>query len=148
MFPGAKLNTILNDSIRYPWRCRYWSRCKLWIMPVKATSMGSATTSSFLICIFHELNETLWYNFLCPSPHFFCLAWGELWAALLLLGGRSELEAAANFALLLRAVTHNVLPAWWRLLADFYFAPPTKKWNVPLTEAGGSSLLHTGKRNT
>lgn len=117
MFPGAKHNTLLNDGIQYPWGCRYRSRWELWIMPVKDTPTGSATSLSFLISIFHELNETLWNKFLCPSLPFFCLPWGVGCPSF------AELGAAASFAQLVRAVTHNVLPVetpCWLLFCSSY----------------------------
>lgn len=140
MFPGAKLNTILNDSIQYPWRCRCRSRCELWIMPIKDTPWGvlqplASSSASFMG--WTRPCETIF----CV-PLFLFFAFHEEWAALLL-------QSWGQLPVLLSCwELWHTMSCLCRLLADFYFVPPTKKWKVPLTEVAGSSLLHRGKHDT
>lgn len=138
-------NLILDGSIQHPWRCRYRSRCDLWTIPVKDTSMGNATTFIFLIYIFQGWMRHCEIIFVSLSSSFFFLPCmrGAV-GALLLLGGSQWAAGSSSCA----ESCDTQCPAWWRLLADFYFVPPTEKWKIPLTEVAGSSLLYVGKHNT
>lgn len=131
--------------IQYPWRCRYWSRCDLWIMPVKDTSMGSATASSFLICLFHELNETLWNIFFVPFSSLFFPCMGDVVGCPSFAGRQPGSWRQLPVLLSCWELWHTVsfLPDGDSLLVFILLLLLRNEMKV-----AGSSLLHTGKYNS